>query len=185
MGWYRYLVVAFLASVCSETPEFYPRTHWEPSSNTTQGAEWIQRHNLYRSFHGAPPVTWNIPAASAAQLYVYAIDTMKHSDSYNLSPPSGPAGENLAQGYLTPTDVVDAWYKEVSCCKWPGCETGSCQTLHFTAMIWKATTQIGCGYNPRTQIAICRYLKPGNIRGTFNSNVGQFIGSIAEPMGRT
>lgn len=41
---------------------------------------------------------------------------MKHADSYQIPPPAGPAGENLAMfSHAQPPDkVVAAWYSEVN-----------------------------------------------------------------------
>ena len=83
----------------------------------------------------------------------------EHSDSYDIPPPAGPAGENLGEGFTSGTAVTDAWYSEIS--NWafvPGDGTGSTGTTgHFTAMIWKGDKELGCGLYPPTLIWVCRY----------------------------
>merc|ERR1712137_1013179 len=37
-----------------------------------------------------------------------------------------------------------------------GCQTGSCAVGHFTAIVWKGVSEIGCAQNSR-RIYICRY----------------------------
>lgn len=148
---------------------------------TTASAVWVKAHNIYRCMHGANPVTWSTAAASNAQTYVNTLTSLVHSKSYSLTPPNGPAGENLAMGYTTAEAATGAWYSEVSGCIWPGCSTGTngAVTGHFTAMIWKATTQIGCGINTARNIEICRYLVAApNIMGQYSSNVAAKVKDV-------
>merc|ERR1719399_450948 len=76
----------------------------------------------------------------------------KHSDSYKLPSPAGPAGENIAIGQHSREAATKAWYSEVKdCIKFPGCagKNGKGKNGkpvgHFTAMIWKGVKEIGCG----------------------------------------
>merc|ERR1719401_299456 len=107
--------------------------------------------------HGAPLVSWSEAAYQSAQTYVNGLTSLQHSSSYSEAPPAGPAGENLAMGYSSLEAAVSAWYSEVDCCSTlPGCESGSCATGHFTAIVWKGVSEIGCAQNSRG-IYICRY----------------------------
>jgi hypothetical protein len=48
------------------------------------------------------------------------------------------------------------------------------ETSHFTQMVWKATTQVGCAYKMDCQPAaffVCNYAPPGNNDGQFATNV--------------
>ena len=40
---------------------------------------------------------------------------------------------------------------------------------HFTAMVWKSTCNMGCGYSEN--YVVCRYTPQGNILGRFEENV--------------
>ena len=56
----------------------------------------------------------------------------------------GPDGENLAAGYPTVTDAVDAWGNERT--KYNFNDPGFSEaTGHFTQLVWKATRTVGCG----------------------------------------
>jgi hypothetical protein len=61
-------------------------------------------------------------------------------------------------------DVVDAWYNEVNSYHFnkPG---WSILAGHFTAMVWKDTTKIGCAVNKKCtwETFICQYSPPGNV----------------------
>jgi uncharacterized protein YkwD len=65
----------------------------------------LQRHNSYRERHGVPALTWDAALAQRAQQWA---DHCQWAHS-------GP-GENLAMGFLTGPEAVDAWYNEVRAC---------------------------------------------------------------------
>ena len=103
----------------------------------------------------------------------------KHADSYNIPPPAGPAGENLAMGYAGGTQATDGWYSEIA--DWaftPGDGTGSSGTTgHFTAMIWKGVQKLGCGLYASTKIWVCRY-KAGDTLSGDTPNMGGTAESV-------
>ena len=97
----------------------------------------------------------------------------EHSDCYNIPPPAGPAGENLAMGYGGGTQATDGWYREVA--NWafsPGDGTGNSGTTgHFSAMIWKGVKKLGCGLYASSKIWVCRY-KAGDTLSGDTPNMG-------------
>uniref|UniRef100_A0A0K8RIA5 Putative antigen 5 protein n=1 Tax=Ixodes ricinus TaxID=34613 RepID=A0A0K8RIA5_IXORI len=69
--------------------------------------------------------------------------------------------------------AVQYWYAEN---KYYNYDTGrfSPNTAHFTQMVWKSTTQVGCGYNVSrtlTLFVVCKCFPQGNIAGQYQSNV--------------
>lgn len=109
-------------------------------------------------------------------------------DSYNLAPPEGPAGENLGMGHSSIEAVVTAWYSEVqNCGPFPGCNRGKTGVVgHFTPMVWRGVTQIGCAIGPR-KIYVCRYkagdtltIDTPNMAGGYASNVLAALKSEAQ-----
>ncbi len=42
---------------------------------------------------------------------------------------------------------------------------------HFSQLVWKGSTQLGCGYSTKCQMLTCNYSPPGNVAGQFASNV--------------
>ncbi len=125
--------------------------------------------------HDAPLVVWDCDVAANAQAWADR-GVFENSSSYQLSPPAGPAGENIALGQATGTAATDDWYKEVS--NWmydPGDGTNNQgETGHFTAMIWKGVTKLGCGYYPSTNFWVCRY-KAGD---TLSADTPNMAGTI-------
>merc|ERR1719482_2715931 len=58
---------------------------------------WVNAHNYWRCIHGAPPIKWDKDFARGAQKWADK-GQFSHADCYNIPPPQGPAGENLAGG---------------------------------------------------------------------------------------
>ena len=81
----------------------------------------------------------------------------------------GPAGENIASAspggfgdaaFDMATWAVHQWYIEyANCASLPGCSAsnGNGQTGHFTALVWKGTTHMGCVVSHNREVAACRY----------------------------
>lgn len=128
------------------------------SSKTTQAI--VKQHNRLRAKHHAPPLKWDKKLASYAQ---------KWSNNCVFQHSNGPYGENLAMSYPNWSSVIDGWYGEVDQYNYnnPGF---SMSTGHFTQIVWKSTTKIGCGVktcNGR-KIYTCSYAPFGNIGGNGN-----------------
>ena len=133
---------------------------------------WLNVHNEARCAHGSPALVWNNAVAASAQLWANA-GNFAHSQSYNLAPPAGPAGENLAMGHATLESAVSDWYAEVKdCATLPGCSSGRNGKAvgHFTALIWKGATSLGCGIGPG-RLYVCRY-KAGDTLSSATPNMG-------------
>lgn len=138
-----------------------------PSSNLDSFAQSVlDTTNKYRAQHGAAALTWSNELASYAKKYL---------DNQNcvFAHSGGPYGENLAMGYSSVSSAIDAWYNEVSSYDYsnPGF---SMSTGHFTQLVWKGTTQVGCySYDCGSsgQFVACEYSPAGNVLGNFAQNV--------------
>ncbi|KAI9455844.1 CAP domain-containing protein, partial [Russula earlei] len=115
--------------------------------------------NTVRAQHGASPLTWSPSIASVAQAW---------ADKCQFQHSGGPYGENLAAGTgsgYTIASAVQSWTDEV------------CGPSHFTQVVWKSTTQVGCGvadcsgiFDPSFGLAhfhVCNYDPAGNVIGEF------------------
>ncbi len=131
--------------------------------------EWLQAHNNYRTLHNVPPVTWSQTVANSAQDYADTCPAGHSGSGY---------GENLAwaSNNLGMSAIVDLWYNEEPLYDYndPGYSPG---TGHFTQIVWKGTTEIGCGFatgcttSNWPNVWVCQYNPHGNIIGQFADNV--------------
>jgi hypothetical protein len=85
-------------------------------------------------------------------------------------------GQNIAYGYPSMKAVVDAWYEEVSDYDYSrGTSSNGGVTGHFTQVVWKGTTHVGCAStycsNLRATYYVCDYSPPGNYMGEYTKNV--------------
>ena len=130
--------------------------------------EFLDAHNIRRCMHDVPALSWSNVMYDHVKQTFQNQKQMKHSPSYNVPPPAGPAGENLAFGsyVLSPEQSTQMWYSEVNACgPFPGCRDGSTGvTGHFTALIWSGVKEIGCHTNQHRLVA-CQY-KGGDTLGS-------------------
>lgn len=140
-------------------------------------ADWQQQmldeHNLLRARHCAPAQTWDAELAAGAQAWAEQC-VFEHS--------TGAWGENLSAGTnQVPVGAVDSWYSEIANYNFaqPGFTPG---TGHFTQLVWRASTRLGCGMARCPNIFpdfgganyfVCRYGVPGN-----NVSPGQFEANV-------
>lgn len=130
----------------------------------------LKAHNKWRALHHAPKLVWDDKLANYAENHArYCV--FKHSSS--------PYGENLAAGYHSIDDAIEAWYEEREDYSYtrPGFSSA---TGHFTQLVWKGTTKLGCSYvtcngKNRTpgKYLVCEYSPAGNVlsRDLFKKNV--------------
>lgn len=128
--------------------------------------EILDAHNAKRALHSAGKLSWDSEVYKYAQNY--ADKFVCESGLSNLVHSGGKYGECLAQGYNTGTAAVEGWYDEVK-----GYDYASHDYNHFTQVVWKATTKLGCAYKDCSagKYVICSYDPAGNMAGEFPQNV--------------
>jgi len=93
----------------------------------------------------------------------------------------GTAGENLFYAMSTSVDytktfdtaATQAWYDEIKDYDFAKPAFGP-TTGHFTQVVWKASTKIGCGHaaDATSNVYVtCRYSPAGNMQDAFADNV--------------
>ena len=131
----------------------------------------VDAHNQVRAKHCAAPLTWAPKLAQVAQRWANALRDKGCAFGHS----NGSYGENLAAGTTGMLDaeaVVKMWYDEVAHYKFP--DGGfSMETGHFTQLVWRGTTQVGCGRSQckGMDIWVCEYDPPGNWEGQYRDNV--------------
>lgn len=136
------------------------------SASSDFASQILAEHNAKRALHGVSNLSWDDTLATYAQNYAD-----KYDCSGSLTHSGGQYGENLALGY-TVTGSVDAWYSEGDSYTYgSGCSVYD----HFTQVIWKDTTKVGCGYKQCDSYwgtyIICSYDPAGNYVGECDSEV--------------
>jgi len=147
------------------------------SGISTEAQKWLDLHNTERAKRGANPLVWNEAAAAAAKTWASKC-TWEHSQGA-----VGKFGENLAMttssNTADPAWAVNMWNAESA--KYdPSNPTFSSETGHWTQVVWKSTTGLGCamvqcatitGLGRGGTMAVCEYSPPGNMLGAFAQNV--------------
>ena len=180
-GWTEFADVTLTASWT--VPEAAPNPPQPPAAGPVAGEltpwqkEMLDAHNLRRAQHCSPEMTWDAELAQGAQAWADGC-VWEHAPGF---------GENLAAAAGTvvpPTQTTEGWYSEIALYNFaaPGSSPG---TGHFTQVVWKATTKLGCAMAicpatsiapewaawPTAQFVVCRYAPQGNVAGEYAENV--------------
>jgi hypothetical protein len=148
----------------------------QSTSSSTQGSlssQALAIHNQYRAALGIPALTWSSLLAQSAQAWA---NYLAQTGTISHSPNRINIGENLAYGSASTNDVtelIDLWGSEeqyfVPGQNYPSCSTTGNESSveHYTQMIWRATTQLGCGMSTANGMIylVCQYETAGNIDG--------------------
>ncbi|KAH7915360.1 PR-1-like protein [Hygrophoropsis aurantiaca] len=163
-----------MSSVIAATLPVYALGVFRKSAltSTTDIQDYLDDHNNERSQYGAAALVWNDTLASAAQSWADGC-VFEHSGGT-----LGPYGENLAAGTGTYTiaDAIGDWNAESS-----QYDPSNPQASHWTQVVWKSTTDLGCAvqscsgifaasYGP-AEYYVCEYYPAGNVIGEFAENV--------------
>lgn len=134
-------------------------------------ARMLLAHNRVRAAHCAPDLTWSFELTRVAQTWA---DHLRERGC-GLEHSRTRYGENLAAGsagLLDANRTTEMWYREVDLYDFarPGF---SMRTGHFTQVVWRATTQLGCAVAScgDLDVVVCNYDPPGNVEGLYPANV--------------
>ncbi|KAF8897815.1 CAP domain-containing protein [Infundibulicybe gibba] len=144
------------------------------TASPTQIAEFLESHNSVRALHRALPLVWSTSLAAKAASFA---DACRLDHTYGTLSDT-PYGENIiaATGSFPITDAVKAFVQDES-------EYRESPPVynHFTQVVWKSTTTLGCGVatcdgmlgrrkGPAT-FYVCLYDPVGNVIGENKLNV--------------
>jgi hypothetical protein len=125
--------------------------------------------NFFRADHNATPAEWNSTIAD------FAADYLRGNDDCDFKHSGGPYGENIALGCTEVTGCVDLWGNERKDYNKP---EFSEETGHFTQLVWKNSTNVGCGRRlcgDKGWFLVCEYWPRGNVVGQFGDQVGRRV----------
>jgi len=147
----------------------------------------VKHHNIHRSNHSAPDLTWSDSLAATAQ---------KIADScvyaHNVDMDGGGYGQNIAAGVdannisAIITDLFYngevGWFDDLYGKDQPDM-TNFEHWGHFSQIVWKGTTSVGCatqvcgklqnvGNDVSPVFTVCNYDPPGNYANEYATNIG-------------
>lgn len=138
----------------------------------------LNLHNMIRSHYNLPKLVWDMNIEKQAQSWADSLQktgVFAHSSSIfrkwmweNLYTSVSSGQKLLLNWYDAVTSWLNEWqdydYNSNTCKSWSLCG-------HFTQIVWKNTTKIGCGQSTRkkwkitTLYWVCEYDPPGNYVG--------------------
>ncbi|HEY3636775.1 MAG TPA: CAP domain-containing protein [Rhizomicrobium sp.] len=164
---YRNLEISFVAALCLSAGAAQAATF-----SDAQISELLAAHNKYRSAVSDSPLVWSSSLAADSQIWAQHLANEVHSLQHSGLP---GVGENLAmwsKGRSSLTQLVDMWGAEKQYfieSSFPSVSTtGDWKTVaHYTQMIWRKTTDVGCGLatGGGYDFLVCRYSPQGNFMG--------------------
>lgn len=137
--------------------------------------------NTYRRQHNASALRWNATLATFARGYLAEARDKRDCE---FAHSGGPYGENISIGYPNATAVVEGWGDERDEYDFgkPGFSHG---TGHFTQLVWKNTTAVGCERvlcGTRGWFVACEYWPRGNVVGEYEDEVEREVDGEASPV---
>ncbi|KAK8113519.1 the plant PR-1 class pathogen related [Apiospora sp. TS-2023a] len=144
--------------------------------------------NTYRDQHNASHLVWNRTLEAFANrprvtVRLFRLGPRDQGGKCDFKHSGGPYGENLALGCSNATSCVEAWGNERRDYDFGKGDFGE-STGHFTQLVWKDTTSVGCGArmcggdgqggedgSARGWYLVCEYWPRGNVIGKFTDEV--------------
>jgi uncharacterized protein YkwD len=137
-------------------------------------ADCLEAHNVERRLVGTRDLTWSEELAQSALKWAKSLaskNTLKHSSGRNH------IGENIAYTGTKKNSVpklLEMWTSEKKYYRhrpYPECSTtgDKSDVGHYTQIIWKDTTQVGCGLATAhgRDFIVCQYKTSGNRIGKY------------------
>jgi pathogenesis-related protein 1 len=158
--------------------------------------EVLNINNRERALVNYQELKWSDSLAAEAQKWADYLGTLGivcHPPPTGCQPPArhGASNENIGLGVVFPAELgrtSPAEYAQMWADEKVNYNAGQRTGIgigHYTAMIWKSTTEVGCGFfagavpdelgrGGGTDFLVCRYNPPGNIASQAPSNLPNY-----------
>ncbi|KAI0172816.1 PR-1-like protein [Hypoxylon sp. FL1284] len=187
----------------SSTESSAPASTSAPENPTSDGNDYVSlalsRHNLHRSNHSAPSVTWSDKLAgyagitAATCVFKHDMDEGDKNYGQNLASWGESSGaKEMGEAGAIKMAITDFWYNgefqkyAPSYYDSAGPDMSTFESWgHFSEMLWKDVTEIGCVsqfcpagtmYDMDSWFTVCNYGPQGNIAGAYQTNVLKPLG---------
>jgi pathogenesis-related protein 1 len=176
------ILILLLAAFLIVPSSVVQLSHAQPNQNMR---DVLDIHNRERAAVGVAPLTWSNSLAAEAQNWANHLATLGivcNTAGCKPVPPHGANNENIALGPVfpaefgrtSPAEYAQMWADEKV--KYNAGQHSGLGIGHYTAMVWKDTREVGCGFvagavpdelgrGGGTDFLVCRYNPPGNIPG--------------------
>ncbi len=142
------------------------------SSNTKGFSTTVLKiHNRERAAVGSPALVWSNSLSSSAKSWakhLVQIGSLQYSSGKGYGENLSFRSDSRGPGAISTTSLLQGWVDEkigysVHPFQWPGDKAHA----HYTQMVWKTTTKIGCGTatSGNSVYLVCHYAPQGNIQG--------------------
>lgn len=142
----------------------------------------LAAHNQVRASLGIAPLHWSGQMAAYAQQWAEHLarhngcemqhrthahaDLLKVGENLYWASPLRWSDGRIEVQQISPTRVAQDWASEQADYNYAGntCRPGA-QCGHYTQMVWRSTTEVGCGMTVcgnQAQLWVCNYNPPGN-----------------------
>jgi pathogenesis-related protein 1 len=170
---YARLGILAVAVVCAAAASQAREPKDSPPPTAAFARQIVDAHNAVRAsvprpadYAGAwvpiPPVEWSDEIALTAQAWA---DTLRETKKCGLVHSDTNYGENLAGGKeMDAAHAVKLWASEGPRYTYKPRYEWDIPTGHYTQVIWRRTTHVGCGIATcgKKAVIVCRYSPPGN-----------------------
>lgn len=163
-----------------------------PAPANDYASAMVNEHNIHRSNHSAPDLSWDTTLAGYAQTIaegcVFAHDMTQGGGGYGQNLASFGSTGNIDDLQIESgrRGVTDQWYND-EMENWtyygqsnPPSGSNLDAWGHFTQVVWKSSTKVGC-YTAKcpagtvlsfpSWYTVCNYSPPGNFGGEYAENV--------------
>ncbi|KAK5652990.1 hypothetical protein OQA88_9276 [Cercophora sp. LCS_1] len=165
-------------TITTTTTPTHPSVTPEFTSPSLFTSAILNSTNHFRTSHNATALTYNTTLARSADTFLDSNPSCEFRHS------GGPYGENIALGCSNVTSCVEMWGNERDEYDFRKAEFDK-KTGHFTQLVWKGTTDVGCGrrWCSGGWFLVCEYWPRGNVAGKFGEEVQSFGSRLGSGFG--
>lgn len=123
--------------------------------------ETLAMQNAARADVGVAPMQWDSSLVAVAKGWAA---TLRSQNCAFYHSGNNKYGENIAMGTSNMAGAIKLFLNEKS--DYNGMPIDSNNYSHYTQIVWRKTTHVGCYYESACRLTVCNYSPPGNYMGS-------------------